>query len=974
MSENQHPLKIERKLRGWSQSRIAESLGITTRTVSRWEQGLSVPYPYYREQLCALFGKNARELGMISDADENEQGLSINNQEEVATISLPTGPTATDTVTGPLAPIVSDQDTCLIDPAIPEVVGSANRLLGRANLLMHVKERLLQGDSLALTALNGLPGIGKTALAVALATDLEVQTRFRDGILWAGLGPHPKVLDLLARWGKLLGVAPSEVENVNSQEAWGRTLRATIGKRRLLLIIDDAWSPEDALAFQVGGAHCVHLLTTRLPQVAFTFAQQGAIVVPELEETDGLALLARFIPQHVQQNPEDARALVRAVGGLPLALTLMGKYLASHAFTGQPRRVQAALSQLHNTEQRLRLSMPVAPSERSPSLSDTTPLSLHAAIAISDQQLGPQAHAALCSLSVFPPKPNSFSEEAALAITQEPVEVLDALWDAGLLESSGPSRYTLHRTIADYAQTMHFPPIQSSRMGGEIHYNTQDLTATHFPSIQSSNNAFGSHTTFNDGGANALLGWEMHCKKRLVNYMLPYIQTHQRDYEALEQEANNILAALDAAIVMEMQHELIEGVIMLVPFMRVRGRYAQAEHYLQQALQSTIALNDEERQTTVLRHLATFAELHGDNPLAERYSQQGLVIARRLNQIDAVSALLTTLGLAAFHRGDHAQAQTCYEEALLIARQLGARERVCTLLSYLGEVALFQGNFTQAEALCHEGLALARQIGHQELTSLLLASLGAVAGRQSNYAKAEPYLLEGLALARQLGHRELQSRLLSNLGVITHHLGNYEQAEAYLQEALALARQIGHRVQFCRLLTNLGGFAIRQGDYTQAERYLQEGIELARQFGHFDLPLMLMNLGKAVGEQGDYHRANACFEESIELTRRQGASWYMGAALIYWGELHLKYQQLEAANIAFRKVISLNSGPEQRDLQLIAWAYYGLAQSAALHDDITEARSLGTDSLIALETIGDFKAEEVRFWLNSLPKKEDASV
>jgi tetratricopeptide (TPR) repeat protein len=886
---------------------------------------------------------------MISDTDENEQGLSINNQEEaantVSTISLPTGLTTTDTVTEPFAPIVSDQDTCLIDPAIPEVLGSANRLLGRANLLIHVKERLLQGDSLALTALNGLPGIGKTALAVALATDLEVQTRFRDGILWAGLGPHPKVLDLLARWGKLLGVAPSEVENVNSQEAWGRTLRATIGKRRLLLIIDDAWSPEDALAFQVGGAHCVHLLTTRLPQVAFTFAQQGAIVVPELEETDGLALLARFIPQHVQQNPEDARALVRAVGGLPLALTLMGKYLASHAFTGQPRRVQAALSQLHNTEQRLRLSMPVAPSERSPSLSDTTPLSLHAAIAISDQQLGSQAHTALCSLSVFPPKPNSFSEEAALAITQEPVEVLDALWDAGLLESSGPSRYTLHRTIADYAQT-----------------HTQDLTA----------------------------------QKRLVNYMLPYIQTHQRDYEALEQEASNILAALDTAIVMEMQHELIEGTIMLVPFMRVRGRYAQAEHYLQQALHATIALNDEVRQTTVLRHLATFAELHGDNPLAERYSQQGLVIARRLNQIDAVSALLTTLGLAAFHRGDHAQAQTCYEEALSIARQLtrsvpvqpaqdwgtecvsecvtGARERVCTLLSYLGEVALFQGNFTQAEALCQEGLALARQIGHQELTSLLLASLGAVAGRQSNYVQAEPYLLEGLALARQLGHRELQSRLLSNLGVITHHLGNYEQAEAYLQEALALARQIGHRVQFCRLLTNLGGFAIRQGDYTQAERYLQEGIELARQFGHFDLPLMLMNLGKAVGEQGDYHRANACFEESIELTRRQGASWYMGAALIYWGELHLKYQQLEAANIAFRKVISLNSGPEQRDLQLIAWAYYGLAQSAALHGDITEARSLGTDSLIALETIGDSKAEEVRLWLNSLPKKEDASV
>lgn len=136
---------------------------------------------------------------------------------------------------------------------------------------------------------------------------------------------------------------------------------------------------------------------------------------------------------------------------------------------------------------------------------------------------------------------------------------------------------------------------------------------------------------------------------------------------------------------------------------------------------------------------------------------------------------------------------------------------------------------------------------------------------------------------------------------------------------------------------------------------------------------MLMNLGKAIGQQGDYNRANACFEESFELARRQGASWYMGAALIYWGDIHLKYHQLNAAAVAFHKVISLNSGPE-RDLQLIAWAYYGQAQIAAFHGDFDEARRLGMDSLLALETIGDHKAEEVRYWLNSQPQKEDASI
>src|SRR6266699_1653816 len=206
-----YPLKAERKRLGWSQTKIAEVLGVTTRTVSRWELGLTVPYPYYREQLCALFGKNAKELGLLSDIDEHD-------------IAEP-------------APLV--QPTT---PDIPGALSSVNTLLGRQDLFMQVKERLFAGDNVALTALNGLPGIGKTALAVALARDREVQAHFRDGVLWAGLGPHPNMLSLLARWGKLLGVTPSQVENVNSRESWGQALRDAIGLRRLLLIIDDAWN------------------------------------------------------------------------------------------------------------------------------------------------------------------------------------------------------------------------------------------------------------------------------------------------------------------------------------------------------------------------------------------------------------------------------------------------------------------------------------------------------------------------------------------------------------------------------------------------------------------------------------------------------------------------------------------------------------------------------------------------------------
>ncbi|HEX3643256.1 MAG TPA: helix-turn-helix transcriptional regulator, partial [Ktedonobacteraceae bacterium] len=63
-------LKAEREGRGWSQAKIAEVLGIHSETVSRWERGVALPQPYYRERLSDLFGKTIEELGLLADAQE----------------------------------------------------------------------------------------------------------------------------------------------------------------------------------------------------------------------------------------------------------------------------------------------------------------------------------------------------------------------------------------------------------------------------------------------------------------------------------------------------------------------------------------------------------------------------------------------------------------------------------------------------------------------------------------------------------------------------------------------------------------------------------------------------------------------------------------------------------------------------------------------------------------------------------------
>jgi transcriptional regulator with XRE-family HTH domain len=65
-----HPLREARKARGWTQSNVAEKLGVANLTVARWEKGMTLPHAEQRKALCELFDKSASELGLTSEHTE----------------------------------------------------------------------------------------------------------------------------------------------------------------------------------------------------------------------------------------------------------------------------------------------------------------------------------------------------------------------------------------------------------------------------------------------------------------------------------------------------------------------------------------------------------------------------------------------------------------------------------------------------------------------------------------------------------------------------------------------------------------------------------------------------------------------------------------------------------------------------------------------------------------------------------------
>ncbi len=700
------------------------------------------------------------------------------------------------------------------DPAMPLL--PAIELVGRAGDLARIKGRLLTGGSVALTALNGLPGVGKTALSITLAHDAEVRAHFRDGMLWAGLGPNPNMPGLLSRWGTLLGISATQMATLGGNEAWAKAIRTAIGARTMLLVIDDAWTLEEALTFRVGGPNCAHLVTTRFPTIASHMTVDGATLIQELSEEESIKLLSLLAPQVVDREVQRAHDLVHAVGGLPLALTLLGNYLRKQAYSGPARRITAALERLSDAEVRLGVSEPHVPVETHPSLPIETSLSLRSVIAVTDGLLSEPARTTLYALAILPPKPDSFSEEVALAVAACTIDELDALSDAGLLESTGSDRYHLHQVIADYAR---------------LHLPAEAAHAAH---------------------------------DRLLAYVTDYVETHKKDYELLELESSTILAALEIAHLAQRPAELVRATCAFAPFLILRGFYPLAEQHLKRAHEAALAISDEEGITGALLYLGQVAQRQGDYPQAEAYFQEGLKLARKVGDQEQICALLNDLGNVTWRQGRSTQAEIYLQEGLSLARQIKDRDRVCGILRILGSVFGSRGDYAQSEAYLQEGLNLARQIGNIEQICILLSNLGVTVGGKGNHAEAEIYFKEGLMLARQIGHREQICVLLSNLGEAASAQEHYAQAENYFREGLILARQIGHREWISALLNNLGLMTRKQGDYIQAEVYLQETLDLARQIGR---PQIIANAlyeyGVLLLDQQQVDLAEKLFQEML---------------------------------------------------------------------------------------------------------------
>ena len=885
-------LRHARETRGWSQIVLAHQIGTDARTVSRWERGESIPSPHFRAQLCQLFALDAVALGFIQ------------SKRRIGTAHLPQSvlPTAPEPI---------------FDPSRPRLSADTSTYIGRDALIATCVQTLTKRTPCVLT---GLPGIGKTTLAQLVIEQELIGQHFRDGLLWVNLGPTPQIEHELQRLAHLLQVSEDQQQQVHSLEVWSQLLHQVIGARQMLIVLDDVWTIEAALPFLIGG-NTAHLLTTRLPEVAFAVPAGSVQPVPELNTRQSRLLVEQLVPHLHTCSETLVEQILHACGGLPLALTLVGRGVRLSAAGGQRRRLEAALEHFIQPESRLRLKLPhPLPGHNARTLEATGvpwSLSLETVIGQSEQRLASEVQETLRALSVLPTKPICFSEAAALAVSGQEVHTLDSLLDAGLLERAGDGWYWLHQAIGEYAGLQ-------QKDTGPLH--------------------------------------------RLVQYGVQLCASFNEklthDFQKLDAEYPVLLAAIEAARVLREDQHLIQMVLALVPFWCSRGLCTQAADMLQEAL--AVSPLDSEVRVQVLAERAHVSVLCEAWEQAQQDASAVLALSEGQEQMGIRAACFEWMGLTAQLTGKLVEARTYYEEGLQLAQSCADQGRSSRLLTHLGNLECDQGQYQHAILLLQEALTLAQQDQNLEQVSLILADIGNTLQSQGKHQQAEPILRQGLVLARQLQHRPRQILLLGNLAGSVLEQGDTAQAEKLLLEGLTLADQI-HEKRLKRLcLLNLSCIALERHEYERAEAYVREG------FAEGDTPelpvriMFLTTLGEIQTAQGQWQQARETLDECLRLARDLGDPWLLSNGLRCYAETYLQARQATEAKHWFQEALAVYQDREP-NLELQAEQHFGLAQVAALQGKLEEAHQLAEQSLHTFLDIHHRSAKEVRAWLDQLP-------
>lgn len=644
--------------------------------------------------------------------------------------------------------------------------------VGRGQLVAELAQRLSSGAGLALS-IDGLPGVGKTSLAIALTYEPEILKHFTDGVLWAGLGLQSDPMSILATWAVALGADASDTNNPLDR---AQRVRNAIGQRRLLLVIDDAWPSTDsthppeeiALQLKCGGPNCMHLLTTRHHSIAEAFAgPQSTIVLPVLEPVHALELLTMLAPDATEADPNAAEELTQRVGYLPLAIELIGAYLSAtenHFFRSS---VNDAFQRLSEPGERLRQVC-----KRLGVLNEPR-LTLEEVIRLSLEGLPEDAVDAFDRLGAFAPKPEKFDLPAALMVTGASSTTLSLLGGRHLLEKTADGRLSVHQMIAEVARES--CPFEAKQ----------------------------AHAT----------------------YYFFHVTRDVSDWHAIEEVYGQVKWAYAN---MQDATSVLAFAAALKVYQELRGLRSDQVEWSDREIAAAMALENGQKLATALNDRGVLHIRISDPKRGLEYFKQALSIRRALGLVDGTAANLVNIGVAYAELGKLEDALAYCKEAFQLQSNFGTKEDVGLILANIGGIYKNMGDHKCALEHYEKALSLLRVENDPLREGAALANMGSVYEALNEREKALNCYEQALSMVRNGGDLYGEAMILGFLGDSYASCGEHERALEYYGQARLICRDIRAFSREVQNITKMAVICETVKEWSRALELYQEALPIRR--------------------------------------------------------------------------------------------------------------------------------------------------
>jgi tetratricopeptide (TPR) repeat protein len=693
--------------------------------------------------------------------------------------------------------------------------------------------RLFLGGSgqAAISALGGMGGVGKTALAVHVAHKLaEHYPEAQIVVDLAGTSEAP--LSPEVAMARVIAAFEPQARLPESREDIVSLYRSVLAGRQALLLLDNAAS----------GAQVKDLLPQ--PPVAAIVTSRRTITLPGLTalnldvlSTDEARDLLRTILRERTVSDQEITAIARWCGRLPLALRTAGSFLANHPDWG----VGEYLNALAHEKERLRRL-------RHEDLEVEAVLGLSAALLAREN---PEWAGRWQMLTVYP---GSFDRAGAATVWQvDEAEARDTLGEllaqSLVLYDADEGRYRLHdlmRLVARNAfgygggtsdaeadlkrledaaawHAFHYYKIlDNARVlylkGGESLANGLRLFDREWDNIRTGQAWAADHAEADENAA------ELCCAYGHKGSFFLLLRTTTKESMFWFKAALNAAEHLKTSRITENAH--VSLLLSMGNALYFSGQTDEPIEYYEKGLAIVTESGDLPNQGAFIGNLGNCYSDLGDEKKAIEYFQRHIAIARECKDRKGEGSALGNVGVTYLKLGEYKKAKENVVEAISIFREAGDRKGEGEALRNLGRAKEALGESQQAIELYEQALAIAREIGHKQLEKNVLGELGNAYFLLKEYRQAMECYEQILAMAREIGDRKAEGTALGSLGNVYNMIGEYRIALQFYGQDLLIAREIGDRQGVGTVLANISLVLASLEEWDQAIKLAEKALEI----------------------------------------------------------------------------------------------------------------------------------------------------